>query len=113
MALYDAVQVYQMRSDQDVALKYGELAADHLEKSGRQGIAGTVTSWAGSTSGWAPSTRSAKGTTRRPWFGSTRPWIAGQVLPARRLRPGPPRRDLREHGGFLLGSRPARRRRSP
>jgi tetratricopeptide (TPR) repeat protein len=35
MALYDSVQAFQMRSEQDAALKNGELAADHLEKSGR------------------------------------------------------------------------------
>ena len=37
MALYDAMQVYQMRSDQDEALRLGELAISYLEKSGRQG----------------------------------------------------------------------------
>lgn len=33
MALYDAVQIYQMRSDHDLALKFGQLAIDYLEQS--------------------------------------------------------------------------------
>ena len=36
MSLYDAMQVYQMRADQDEALRHGELAISYLEKSGRQ-----------------------------------------------------------------------------
>ncbi len=36
MSLYDAMQVYQMRSDPDEALRRGELAISYLEKSGRQ-----------------------------------------------------------------------------
>ena len=36
MSLYDAMQVYQMRSNQDEALRHGELAIRYLEKSGRQ-----------------------------------------------------------------------------
>ena len=36
MSLYDAMQVYQMRADQDEALRLGELAINYLEKSGRQ-----------------------------------------------------------------------------
>ena len=36
MSLYDAMQVYQMRSNQDEALRHGELAIHYLEKSGRQ-----------------------------------------------------------------------------
>jgi len=36
MALYDGLQVYQMRSDQAAALRFGELAISYLEKSGRQ-----------------------------------------------------------------------------
>ena len=32
MALYDAMQIYQMRSDHDMALKYGEWAIEYLEK---------------------------------------------------------------------------------
>jgi tetratricopeptide (TPR) repeat protein len=35
-ALYDALQIYQMRSDRPAAVKYGELAIGYLEKSGRQ-----------------------------------------------------------------------------
>jgi tetratricopeptide (TPR) repeat protein len=37
MALYDALQAYQLRSDQKMALKFGELAISYLEKSGKQG----------------------------------------------------------------------------
>ena len=37
MSLYDAMQVYQMRANQDEALRQGELAISYLEKSGRQG----------------------------------------------------------------------------
>jgi tetratricopeptide (TPR) repeat protein len=33
MALYDATQIYQMRSDQQSALKYGQLAAEYLAKA--------------------------------------------------------------------------------
>jgi tetratricopeptide (TPR) repeat protein len=33
MALYDAVQICQMRAEHDIALKYGEKAADYLAKS--------------------------------------------------------------------------------
>jgi tetratricopeptide (TPR) repeat protein len=33
LALYDAVQIYQMRSDQDNALKYGQQAAKYLAKA--------------------------------------------------------------------------------
>jgi tetratricopeptide (TPR) repeat protein len=36
MSLYDAMQIYQLRSDQDEALRQGELAIRYLEKSGRQ-----------------------------------------------------------------------------
>ena len=36
MALYDAVQIYQMRSEHDLALRYGHIAVQHLE----QGIVG-------------------------------------------------------------------------
>jgi tetratricopeptide (TPR) repeat protein len=36
MSLYDAMQVYQMRADQDEALRHGQLAISYLEKSGRQ-----------------------------------------------------------------------------
>ena len=36
MSLYDAMQIYQMRFNQDEALHYGELAINYLEKSGRQ-----------------------------------------------------------------------------
>jgi len=36
MSLYDAMQVYQMRANQDEALRHGELAIHYLEKSGRQ-----------------------------------------------------------------------------
>jgi tetratricopeptide (TPR) repeat protein len=36
MSLYDAMQVYQMRFNQDEALHQGELAIGYLEKSGRQ-----------------------------------------------------------------------------
>lgn len=32
-ALYDAVQIYQLRNEPDVALKYGEQAAEYLEQS--------------------------------------------------------------------------------
>ncbi len=42
LALYDALQVYQMRNDHETALKYGELAIEHLEKGnpGRHGPTG-------------------------------------------------------------------------
>jgi tetratricopeptide (TPR) repeat protein len=33
LSLYDAVQVYQLRNAHDVALKYGEQAADYLERA--------------------------------------------------------------------------------
>jgi tetratricopeptide (TPR) repeat protein len=33
LALYDAVQIYQLRSENDVALKYGGQAAEYLEKA--------------------------------------------------------------------------------
>jgi tetratricopeptide (TPR) repeat protein len=36
MILYDGLQVYQTRSEQAAALKFGELAISYLEKSGRQ-----------------------------------------------------------------------------
>jgi tetratricopeptide (TPR) repeat protein len=36
MALYDAMQIYQMRSNPEEALRHGELAIAYLEKSGRQ-----------------------------------------------------------------------------
>jgi len=36
MALYDALQTYQMRNDHDTALKYGERAIEHLEQGRRQ-----------------------------------------------------------------------------
>ncbi len=36
LSLYDVMQVYQMRSNQDEALRHGELAIGYLEKSGRQ-----------------------------------------------------------------------------
>jgi tetratricopeptide (TPR) repeat protein len=36
MSLYDAMQVYQIRTNQDEALRVGELAISYLEKSGRQ-----------------------------------------------------------------------------
>ncbi|MGD0783364.1 MAG: hypothetical protein ABSA30_10955, partial [Candidatus Aminicenantales bacterium] len=43
MALYDTLQVYQMRSDQPAALRFGELAISCLEKSGRQNQSATAT----------------------------------------------------------------------
>ncbi len=36
MSLYDAMQIYQMRANQDEALHQGQLAIAYLEKSGRQ-----------------------------------------------------------------------------
>ncbi|MGA2031730.1 MAG: hypothetical protein ABSG68_05700 [Thermoguttaceae bacterium] len=36
LALYDALQIYQARSDHDAALKYGELAVEYIERSKRQ-----------------------------------------------------------------------------
>jgi tetratricopeptide (TPR) repeat protein len=36
MSLYDAMQVFQMRGNQDEALRHGELAINYLQKSGRQ-----------------------------------------------------------------------------
>ncbi len=36
LSLYDAMQIYQMRGNQDEALRHGELAISYLEKSGRQ-----------------------------------------------------------------------------
>ena len=36
MALYDALQVYQLRGDHDTALKYGEWAIEHLEEGDKQ-----------------------------------------------------------------------------
>lgn len=36
MALYDALQVYQMRKEHDLALRYGELAIDYLEQVGEE-----------------------------------------------------------------------------
>ena len=36
MSLYDAMQVYQMRLDQEEALRQGELAIRYLEQSGRE-----------------------------------------------------------------------------
>ena len=36
MSLYDAMQIYQMRGNQDEALRHGELAINYLQKSGRQ-----------------------------------------------------------------------------
>ena len=41
MSLYDALQVAQMRSQLDEALKYGEAAAAHLEKGGDKAAAPT------------------------------------------------------------------------
>ena len=35
MSLYDAMQIYQMRGNQDEALRHGELAISYLQKSGR------------------------------------------------------------------------------
>ncbi len=35
MALYDAVQIYQMKSEHATALKYGEVAVDYLEQGNR------------------------------------------------------------------------------
>jgi tetratricopeptide (TPR) repeat protein len=37
MALYDSLQVCQMRGDQSAALKYGQQAVEYLEKTGRAG----------------------------------------------------------------------------
>lgn len=36
MALYDALQIYQMRNDHDTALKYGERAIEYLEQGKHQ-----------------------------------------------------------------------------
>ncbi|MGA2616247.1 MAG: hypothetical protein ABSF26_01480 [Thermoguttaceae bacterium] len=41
LALYDALQACQMRSDPDSALRYGQLAVRYLEQSGRQDRAAT------------------------------------------------------------------------
>lgn len=43
LALYDALQVCQMRSDHDSALKYGQLAISYMEKSNRQRQSATNT----------------------------------------------------------------------
>jgi tetratricopeptide (TPR) repeat protein len=37
MALYDAVQIYQLRGDHETALKYGQQAITHLEASAQKG----------------------------------------------------------------------------
>jgi tetratricopeptide (TPR) repeat protein len=42
MALYDALQIFQMRSDHESAIKYGQLAISYLEKSGRQNQSATT-----------------------------------------------------------------------
>ncbi len=42
MALYDALQIYQMRNEHDQALKHGEWAIEYLEKSNRQDRLGTT-----------------------------------------------------------------------
>lgn len=49
MSLYDAMQVYQMRSNQDEALRNGELAISYLEKSGRQNNSPSATYLLGRT----------------------------------------------------------------
>ena len=36
MALYDAVQIYQMRSDHETALKYAQAAVEYLEQGHEQ-----------------------------------------------------------------------------
>ncbi len=41
MALYDALQIYQMRNEHDTALKFGELAIEYLEKGNRQRLSAT------------------------------------------------------------------------
>jgi tetratricopeptide (TPR) repeat protein len=43
MALYDALQIYQLRADHQSALKYGEMAIAYLERSGRQTQSPAVT----------------------------------------------------------------------
>jgi tetratricopeptide (TPR) repeat protein len=42
VALYDALQIYQMRADHPAALKYGELAIGYLEHSGRESQSATT-----------------------------------------------------------------------
>jgi tetratricopeptide (TPR) repeat protein len=43
VALYDALQIFQMRNDQENTLQCGEQAISYLTRSGRQGQAGSAT----------------------------------------------------------------------
>lgn len=42
MALYDALQVYQMRGEHDMALQFGEQAIDYLKQAGDESVAPTT-----------------------------------------------------------------------
>lgn len=74
MALYDAMQVCQARDDGQDALRYGQLAADFLEKGSPQPIPAEMpTSWAASITTSAPSMPWATRIIAWPPGGSTRP----------------------------------------
>ncbi len=73
MALYDATQICQMRSDQQNALSAASRRPNIWPRPMRPSSRNLPLScWAGSIFGWAPSWPWAIATTTAPWAGSTR-----------------------------------------
>ena len=108
-ALYDAVQVYQMRGDADEALRQGQLAIGYLEKSGRAGKSPSalLLAWAdllphGARSTPITATTCTCGNLLFRKGGAGVGQVASAGGPARSCPAG---RHVREHGCFVLAVR--------
>ena len=116
MALYDAVQICQMRSESDNALKYGEAAAGHLANAIKARPSSTSTFLLGRLyfrfgTIHAMSKHDHQDRRRLVRQGPSAVGARNSRRPRRRRRPAG--RGLCGHGRFLLGDRPARQSRRP
>ena len=107
MSLYDSMQIYQMRLNQDEALRKGELAIRYLEQSGRQSKSPAAAYLIGRTyfrMGAVYANNRKDHRTAVSWFEKAVP-LLGQNLGGGNGRPGPAGRLVRKHGRFLLERR--------
>ena len=111
MALYDTMQVSQARNDRAEALRYGEMAADYLEKACPQPLAADNAYLLG-TPLLPPRRhpcRRRQRSSRRRRLVRQGPAVAGQDPHRPNRRRGPPRRIAGEHGRVLLGDETAKK----
>ena len=107
MSLYDVMQIYQMRGNQDEALRHGELAIDYLQRSGRQDKSPSAAYLLGRAyfrMGAVYANNRKDHRTAVSWFEKAVP-LLGRSPPPEAGRPRPARRFVREHGRFLLERR--------